>query len=210
MVFSGRKDNNNGRNVIVSLFVAALFLITSQLFAQTGLHPAWYQLETEKTILFYRNTGDLEKFNTLIDFQNQTSQKKNALAINLEEKIDSLFLRVSSILGMTKKFKKVRIHIYPDKNQMDQIFNLVHPDAPLVRAWYEYEKNTIYINLDDLNEGMLAHELAHAVIDHNLLIPPPVNSAEILARYVDNHLLDRAEYSSVHKDRTAIKTFSDD
>jgi hypothetical protein len=35
---------------------------------------------------------------------------------------------------------------------------------------------------------MLAHEMAHCVIDHYLLIRPPMATAEILARYVDSHL----------------------
>jgi hypothetical protein len=40
----------------------------------------------------------------------------------------------------------------------------------------------------DLHEGMLAHEMAHCIIDYFLLVRPPVASAEILARYVDEHL----------------------
>ena len=56
------------------------------------------------------------------------------------------------------------------------------------RAWYVYELNTIYLNVDDVHEGMLAHEIAHSIIDHYLLVRPPKATAEILARYVDKHL----------------------
>ena len=38
--------------------------------------------------------------------------------------------------------------------------------------------------------GMLAHEMAHAIIDDFLQVRPPMASAEILARYVDAHLND--------------------
>jgi hypothetical protein len=58
------------------------------------------------------------------------------------------------------------------------------------RAWYVYEYNTIYINVRDVNEGMLAHELAHSIIDHYLSVRPPRASAEILATYVDKSLFD--------------------
>ena len=34
----------------------------------------------------------------------------------------------------------------------------------------------------------MAHEIAHAIIDHYLLIRPPRATAEILAHYVDEHL----------------------
>ncbi|MFC1867599.1 hypothetical protein ACFL0H_05635 [Thermodesulfobacteriota bacterium] len=46
----------------------------------------------------------------------------------------------------------------------------------------------MYITIEDLHEGMLAHEIAHSIIDHYLTVRPPSESAEILARYVDSHL----------------------
>ena len=55
-------------------------------------------------------------------------------------------------------------------------------------AWYLYQYHSIYINLEDLHEGILAHEMAHSIIDHYLIIRPPGATAEILARYVDSHL----------------------
>ena len=57
-----------------------------------------------------------------------------------------------------------------------------------IRAWYIYESNTIYINADDVHEGILAHEMAHSIIDHYFSVRPPRATAEILARYVDKHL----------------------
>ena len=42
--------------------------------------------------------------------------------------------------------------------------------------------------MQDVHAGMLAHELAHAIIDHYLTVRPPAQTAEILARYVDSHL----------------------
>ncbi|MEH0019750.1 MAG: hypothetical protein V6Z89_08855 [Desulfobacter sp.] len=40
---------------------------------------------------------------------------------------------------------------------------------------------------------MLAHEIAHAVVDHYLDVRPPRATAEILARYVDAHLNEEAK-----------------
>ena len=47
------------------------------------------------------------------------------------------------------------------------------------------------IRVQDINEGILAHEMAHAIIDHFFDIRPPRATAEILARYVDKHLNDQ-------------------
>jgi hypothetical protein len=46
------------------------------------------------------------------------------------------------------------------------------------------------VNADDLTEGILAHEMAHSIIDHFLVIRPPKAATEILARYVDRHLFE--------------------
>ncbi len=93
---------------------------------------------------------------------------------------------------MHGKIKNVVIRIYPNKNRFHEIQNKVASEKSRIRtrirAWYIYEQNTIYINNDDVHEGILAHEIAHAIIDHYLTVRPPRATAEILARYVDKHL----------------------
>jgi len=49
-------------------------------------------------------------------------------------------------------------------------------------------KRIIYLNAGDVHEGILAHEFAHAVIDSYFAVRPPRATAEILSRYVDEHL----------------------
>jgi hypothetical protein len=59
-----------------------------------------------------------------------------------------------------------------------------------IRAFYIQKNDTIYLNIDDLHEGMLAHEMAHAIIGRYFLVRPPRSTAEILAQYVDKHLFE--------------------
>ncbi len=106
----------------------------------------------------------------------------------ITKKVDVLFERVQEILDMRKKMKKVTINIYDNKKQLHDAYSSIYRKSCRIRAWYRYTNNTVYINVDDLHEGMLAHELAHAIIDHYLLVRPPTATAEILARYVDRHL----------------------
>ena len=56
-----------------------------------------------------------------------------------------------------------------------------------------YEYNTVYLNVQDVHEGMLAHELAHAIIDNFMAVRPPRATAEILATYVDKHLFEEVK-----------------
>ena len=44
-------------------------------------------------------------------------------------------------------------------------------------AIYAYERGLV--------ENILAHELAHCIIDHYFKIVPPLNTTEIIAQHVD-------------------------
>ena len=159
----------------------------------------WQEIKTRYTILCYQTHEDLIGFNKKINYSpgisglgwlNFSSSSKN-LEDRLKTKIDAIFQRVQQILDMRKKMDRVRINLYQNKGQLGEEFkDLYHKESHL-RAWYVFEKHTIYLNLEDLHEGMLAHEMAHAIIDHYFAMRPPPATAEILARYVDSHLYQK-------------------
>jgi hypothetical protein len=57
-------------------------------------------------------------------------------------------------------------------------------------AFYSPRDKTIFISVNDISLGVLAHELAHVIIDRYYGIPTPVNIHEILAQYVESHIRD--------------------
>jgi len=89
---------------------------------------------------------------------------------------------------MRGRIQKVVIRIYPDRKRFHEVRYTGGSEKHRLQACYVYEQNTICINNDDVHEGVLAHEMAHAIIDHYLTVRPPRATAEILARYVDKHL----------------------
>jgi len=177
--------------------------LSSPVQGQPADNAKWQTLETRYTIIRYQSFEDLKKFDGKVDYSPGqwglkrlfSSPDSNNTADNIGRKVDALYERVQEILGMRKQTKKIFINIYPDKNLLlvaykkiyDKSFSAYNTFAE-PRAWYLYELNTIYINVNDLREGMLAHEMGHAIIDHYLSVRPPRATAEILARYVDSHL----------------------
>jgi len=157
---------------------------------------AWKNIETKCTVIHYQSFEDLKKFNYKVKYgQEQWSLKRlfsgsgpNDLVDGIITKVDVLFERVQEILDMRKKMKKVTINVYRDKEQLHDAYSKIYKGLCRIRAWYRYGNNTVYVHVNDLHEGMLAHELAHSIIDHYLLVRPPAATAEILARYVDSHL----------------------
>ena len=157
---------------------------------------AWQSIETKYTIIRYQSVEDLIKFNRRIKYNPKHSGLKRRflssgsdnLVDKMTAKVDVLFERVQQILDMRKRMDKVTVNVYHNRSQLHDAFKRIYKRSCRIRAWYRYSNNTVYVNVRDLHDGMLAHELAHSIIDHYLLVRPPRATAEILARYVDSHL----------------------
>ncbi len=89
--------------------------------------------------------------------------------------VDTIFEHAQNTLEMYPEMSKVRILLYHNRNQ---------PDT--VRADYVYDNNTIYICIEDITEGVIAHELAHAISFHQYGGNRP--DGETLAKWVDRML----------------------
>jgi hypothetical protein len=161
----------------------------------------WYTFHTKYLKLRYQSVADLKKFDGRIDYSSQGSSfssfiggssSKKGFRKKMAAKLNALVEKVQLILDMRKPIK-ITVNIYPDKTALHDEYFQIYKTSKKLRAWYIFEYNTIYINAKDLSEGMLAHECAHAIVDHFLAVRPPRATAEILARYVDGHLTKKAK-----------------
>lgn len=168
--------------------------------ASPAVSAQWKTVKTKYLNLHYQNEAHLKKFDKQIksvknhsSFSSFSSANKSGKTHSaLTKKVDTLVEKVQLILDMRKPIT-VNVRIYPDKEALAQAYFKIYKKKKSLRAWYLFEYNTIYINAEDLFAGMLAHEIAHAVVDHYLDVRPPRATAEILARYVDGHLNDKAK-----------------
>ncbi len=163
----------------------------------------WKSFETRHSILRYQSLEDLQKIHKKIDYNPEGWRIKSLfgalepdnLKKTLAKKIDALFERAQDILGMHKEMDKVTIIVYPNKDKLRNSYSricnsstLAYGHSSVPRAFFIYKLNNIYVNVKDLHEGILAHEMAHFIVDNFLNLQPPKPTAEILARYVDKHL----------------------
>ena len=156
----------------------------------------WHVLETGHTIIKYKSVEDLNKFDKAVDYNPAVTdvrwlyiQNANTLPDKIRNKIDAIFERVQEILDMRKSMRKVTVELYSDKENLQKAFQNIIKNSKYYRAGYIFENNVICLNVTDLHVGMLAHEMAHAVIDHYMTVRPPSATAEIIARYVDSYLM---------------------
>ncbi|BHH84234.1 hypothetical protein [Desulforhopalus sp. 52FAK] len=154
-----------------------------------------HKIETKHTLLIFSAEQDVAAFNSAIDFGKGSSlssifgsSKTKNSDEKLARKVDLLFEKVQRILDMRKEMRPVRVRVFSDEEQLHSAFEKIFKKKCTVRGWYTHEFNTVFLNVEDVHEGMLAHELGHAIIDHFLSVRPPRATAEILAKYVDMHL----------------------
>ncbi len=187
------------KNKSISFYLLALVLCFSIIgigYAESTQTITWITLETRYTIIRFLKAENLETFSSKMDFDQKfwglkqlfSNKSPDTLHEEVSAKVDNLYERVQEILDMRKKSPKVYINLYPDRNLLDEVYFHIYQSKNNIRAWYIFDSNTIYVNINDVHEGMLAHEMAHSIIDHFLLVRPPAASAEILARYVDTHI----------------------
>ncbi len=186
------------RKLIKTVILISFYsLITLPVFGEEGVFlKPWQILQTQYTVIKFKSDDDLARFHKSINFSPSEMAGRAGTnpeiaaedADSIAKKVDAVFERVQEILDMKKRFNPVNIHLYSNTDGLKKAYESLYSDECRLRAWYRFSNNTVYLNVRDVHEGMLAHELAHAIIDHFLAVRPPPQTAEILARYVDAHL----------------------
>ena len=106
----------------------------------------------------------------------------------LAAKFDTLLLRVQDLLDMYPPGIHITFRITRDRNEIDRVHRAHYGVGVDAQAIYLFESNTVYADYPELSESVLAHEMAHAVIDHYFGVRPPRKIEEMLAIYADENL----------------------
>jgi len=146
--------------------------------------------------VFYEKDTDLKLINKNInlrfsDFYTPRRFRENPeLSIEdiLAGKLDAIFSRVEEILDMYSSKLRLAINIYKTKEGLDAVYEEFFDEPNKAISFYIYKTNTIYTTESAITERILAHEVAHCIIDHYFVILPPRKIQEILAAYADVHL----------------------
>ncbi len=184
------------------LICLAIVIVGWVMVSVSHLHAAqWSVVKTRYLTLHYQNVEDLDRFDRQIDFKDfsgtffgflKRGRSIDSFEDKMVKKLDALVQKVQRILDMRKAIM-INVKIFPDETALHAEYFKIYRKKKKLRAWYIYEYNTVYVNARDLHSGMLAHECAHAIIDHYLAVRPPRATAEILATYVDAHLYEEAK-----------------
>ncbi len=140
--------------------------------ARPEYKPVERVLRTERFDIVYSDENALSDFFWRISGKRFDSIEELTIAA---PKVDSLLERVKSILDMYPEKLHITIEIYPE-----------YKEGRI--ASYSYKTGVIKVYADKITDGILAHEMAHAVICNYFRTCPPAKMQEILTQYVDRHL----------------------
>lgn len=176
----------------------------------TLISPAQAQqvFQTRSATIYYEDPASLQEMEHRLRF----SQAKKffqsyfytqdpvqaALSPMLAAKIDGLLVKVSLILNRwPQKPHGLKIVLLKDGKQVQQRHLALQPFQNGGPSWFGYDRleafyeprtHTIFLSLEDLHAGILAHELAHFVLCESFAVPPPAAVQESWARYVESSL----------------------
>lgn len=153
-------------------FLLVFFLVVG--ISSTKVFAGDYKIfKTKYTTIYYNQDQDLSSFLWRIggikevDIHTDFTLAKN--------RIDRIVSQVEAILDM-----------YPERFHIDIYISAEYKEGSI--AFYSHKTKSITVFVDRITDGVLAHEIAHAVINSYFSIPPPKRIQEILTQYVDRHL----------------------
>lgn len=103
----------------------------------------------------------------------------------LADEIDLIFEKVESYLDMYPKNVKINIELLSSRRDLQRKYTSIGIYGPAPAAFFCRSSRTVYVNVENVDKGILAHEFAHAVICAYFNNEAPAKTQEILAQHVD-------------------------
>jgi len=169
------------------------FLISLCIVLFPGLSSG-IELKTRFTTIIYEDEALLRKFNNEIHLGSLSYLLKNKHSITVSDevanKVDVLIEKVVTILEMFPRDVRFSIVLLASDNEVQSIYRTKYRRNVDYIAFYYPRDKTIFISVSDVRLGVLAHEIAHVIIDSYYGVRTPTKIHEVLAQYVEEHLRD--------------------
>ncbi|MFC1708738.1 hypothetical protein ACFL2J_01575 [Candidatus Omnitrophota bacterium] len=190
---------NNGVIIIVLLIVTFFFFPGDICLAAdySWLEDAgWRVAKSEYCTILLHPDVKIERVNNSIrirfyslDKSTFSSQGKT-VEKQLAEKIDRIFKKVERVLDMYPDKININLKVFKTQAQLDEEYAKIfgENDNMLRISYYIHKYSTIFTTEQAIREGVVAHEMGHAIADHYFLVKPAGKIKELLAQYAEIHL----------------------
>ena len=145
--------------------------------------------ETRYAAISYAEAKDLYTFTRNIgsgmSFLWESPEHNPLLA---KTQVDKIVETICSLLDMYPPTLRFGITLYRTQAEVSAEYWSLGMTGAAPIAFYAHRTRNIAVAVNSITNGILAHEIAHAVISAYFVTPPPPRMQEILAQYMDKHL----------------------
>ncbi len=180
----------------IRTFAGLFFIIAFTQISEAFSQETWEKAESQFCTVYHRQDIDFRLISRRLDIRAiQTTNIRKASGKEGEkevflEKLDTIFKKVEEVLDMYPSRINVNIKVFSSQDGLDKAYEELFNEPNTTVSFYVFKTNTIYTTEKAISESILAHEMAHCIIDHYFVILPPRKVQEILAVYADMHLFD--------------------
>lgn len=157
----------------------------------------WLIAKSYFCTIYFRYDVNIDALNKKIDtykIDYGLTIKPKRLSDKIEDevayKFDLIFSKVQELLDMRPKDIHLKAKIYRNQNDLDKVYMEIFNEENKFIAFYVFKLNTLYATEKKISANVLAHEIAHCIVDHYFSVIPPKKVAEMIAQYADLHLRD--------------------
>lgn len=157
----------------------------------------WAVIRGDKVSLYYLPGASLARIESRLGtrrlplsphYRRLFTSRDYPIENRISARLQFLMMRVEDILGMKPFIPQLKIELYRTRQEMQGAYVRQGGAWIDARSFYVHKHALVFSSEQDLIDSIIAHEMAHAVIDHYFKAPPPVQVAELLAAHVDEHL----------------------
>jgi len=163
-------------------------------YSAANIGEGWGQIDTKDFTVYYEDGVDLNnvarRLRRKIFFFGRSQSYDESADKNVAYRLDSLFVRAREILDMYPDMPKIKIKVFSDEDSLYKEYRKLTGGSGWTRAFYVHFYRTIFTSADTITDSVMAHEMAHAIIDHYYKSIPSPKVSEALASYIDMHIAD--------------------
>jgi hypothetical protein len=153
-----------------------------------------HELKSRYATVVYGSDEQLRRFDKEISLGSLSyllgGRKSVTVDDEVRNKLDVLIERVESILSMYPKEVRFSLVLLSSDTEVQAVFRRKYGKDVEYISFYSPRDKTIYASVRDVDAGVMAHEIAHLIIDLYYGIETPEKIHEVLAQYVESHLKD--------------------
>ncbi|MFC1645705.1 hypothetical protein ACFL2Y_00805 [Candidatus Omnitrophota bacterium] len=156
----------------------------------------WKVIESKYCTVLLHPDVKIERVNKKVKIRfysldgSRFSPKGKSVEEQLAEKVERIFKKVERVLDMYPDKIRINLKIFKTQAQLDEEYAKIfgENDEMLRISYYIHKYSTIFTTEQAIREGVLAHEIGHAVTDHYFLVKPSEKIKELLSQYAEIHL----------------------